>query len=147
MKQLRATAVRTVPASAAATLALLRELERYPDWYPEGVRSVQVLERSAAGHARRAQAVLRLAHGPLQREFELVIAVREPEAGTLVLEREPHGPSDPERLRVTWQAKERSLALTLEAQLAVPRLLPVGGVGEALAEGFLAAAARALGER
>jgi hypothetical protein len=147
MKHLRASARMPVPVSAAGSLALLRELERYPEWYPEGVRSVVVLERSDSGVPRRVRALLRLAQGPLQRDFEVVMVVSEPAPGTLVLEREPHGPSDLERFAVAWRAEEGSLALALEAELAVPRLLPLGGAAEALAEGFLAAAARALASR
>ena len=36
------------------------------------------------------------------------------------------------------------IGLDLAASLDVPRLLPVGGIGEAMAEGFVAAAANQL---
>ncbi len=148
MKELHARAEATSTAVPADALALLRAVGDYPRWYPEGVRSVDVQERDAAGTAVRVSAVLHLAQGPLVRDFALGLAVSEPEPGTVRLERVPHEPRDSESFTVTWRVTPSAggsrIALALEANLDVPRLLPVGGVAASLAEGFVGAAARAL---
>jgi hypothetical protein len=144
VRELHARASADTAASVEAATALLRDVEGYPRWYPEGVRTVQALERGADATASRVRATLHLAQGPLQRDFQLTLAVSEPGGGVIVLERERHSPSDPERLAVTWRVQEGQISLILDAVLDVPRLLPLGGLGESLARGFVAAAARAL---
>jgi hypothetical protein len=146
VKELRGRASVTFPAPAPAALALLLDAEGYQRWYPEGVRSVRALERDAAGAPRRVAAVLHVSQGPLQRDLALTLRVEQPDERTVLLVREPHGPSDRERFTVTWLVADGGLSLSLEALLDVPRLLPLGGVGDSLARGFAAAAARALGE-
>ena len=37
-----------------------------------------------------------------------------------------------------------ALALAVQASLSVPRLVPVGGIGDGLAQGFVASATKAL---
>ncbi len=149
MKELRARASSAVTAGTAETLALLRAVERYPEWYPDGVRNVSVLERDADGAASLVRATLHLAQGPLQRDFGLTLAVATPTPDTITLARRSHGRGDAEQFSVTWQVAPAGtgarIELALDANLSVPRLLPVGGVGESLAQGFVGAAARALG--
>lgn len=127
--------------------ALLSALEEYPDWYPEVVRSVEVVEHGSDGHAVQAVAVLHASLGPIVRDFDLRLVV-ETERPTLVrVSRIPHDRSDPERFEVTWRLREAAktwIGLELEAKLSVPRLVPVGGLGDTLAGGFTAAAARRL---
>jgi hypothetical protein len=63
------------------------------------------------------------------------------------LTRLKHQPSDPERFEVVWRVgSERPTRLELElaATLDVPRLVPVGGVGDRIAQGFIEAAKREL---
>jgi ribosome-associated toxin RatA of RatAB toxin-antitoxin module len=148
MKELNARAQTAVSASPEETLALLRAVEAYPEWYPEGVRSVSVLERDEAGAASVVRATLHLSHGPLQRDFALTLTVTTPRAGTIKLVRQSHGRGDAEEFAVTWQVRAAPagsrIELALEANLSVPRFLPVGGVGESLANGFVEAAARTL---
>lgn len=149
MKELHATASASVPAGEAAAVALLRDLADYPRWYPEGVRDVSVLERDETGAPTRVRTNLRVAHGPLQRDFGLVLVVSTPAPGTIQLVRESHGRGDEEQFSVTWRVSAAPGAgsrveLQLEASLSVPRLLPVGGVGEAIAQGFVGAASREL---
>jgi ribosome-associated toxin RatA of RatAB toxin-antitoxin module len=150
MKELSARADATASASPADALALLRDVEGYPNWYPEGVRSVAVTERDAAGAARGVRAVLHVAQGPLQRDFALMLAVEASEAGVVSLRRIPHDEHDPETFEVSWRVSPAGagarIALSLEAHLDVPRLLPIGGVGAALAEGFVGAAVGALAD-
>ena len=148
MKELRARASAAVASGEAEALALLRAVERYPEWYPDGVRDVSVLERDADGAASLVRATLHLAHGPLQRDFGLTLAVGAPTPDTVTLVRRSHGRGDAEQFAVTWRVVPAGsgarIELELDANLSVPRLLPVGGVGEALAQGFVGAAVRAL---
>lgn len=148
MKTLHGAATGPVAASAEQCLALLADVERYPSWYPDVVRRVDVLESGADGHAELVEVLLRVAHGPLAREFDLTMAVEVCPPVAVRLSRIPHGPSDREEFAVIWRIEEDRgevrLQVELEASLAVPRLLPLGGIGNAVAEGFLAAAADSL---
>jgi hypothetical protein len=112
---------------------------------PQAVRSVDVVERDPEGHARRARARLHLSWGPVAKDFDLVLAIVA-ELGTVRLTRVSVG-SSTSRFNVVWhvQRDQRTrLALELEATLDVPRLMPVGGIGDAVARGFVSAAATAL---
>jgi ribosome-associated toxin RatA of RatAB toxin-antitoxin module len=147
MKELHARAQVAVAASESDTLALLRAVESYPDWYPDGVRSVSVLERDSDGAASKVRATLHIAQGPLVKDFGLTLVVTTPSPGTIKLTRRRHDGRDQEEFEVTWQVSDRAgvrIDLALDANLSVPRFLPVGGVAEGLAQGFVAAAAQAL---
>ncbi len=147
MKKLHARAEAPVNATAEQAIALLRAVDGYPTWYPEGVRAAEVLERDDDGRPTKVKATLHIASGPLVRDFRLTLLVTSPDPGTIRLAREPHDSSDSERFEVTWRVTDRygvQIELALDANLSVPRLLPVGGVGESLAQGFVGAAARAL---
>lgn len=147
MKELHGSAATTVAASAEQCLALLEAVDGYPTWYPEVVRHAEVLERDDQGHPTVAQAKLHVSAGPLVRDFSLRLAVGREPPGTVRLERIPHDRSDPEEFRVTWHVEDGAQArirLDLDANLSVPRLLPLGGIGESLAQGFVDAAARAV---
>ncbi len=147
MKELHARAQTQVNATTEQAIALLRAVDGYPTWYPEAVREAEVLERDGDGLPAKVRATLHIASGPLVRDFRLNLAVTSPDPGTIKLARQPHDASDPERFEVTWRVVDRSgvrIELALDANLSVPRLLPVGGVGESLAQGFVSAAARAL---
>lgn len=147
MKELQGRAAAPVAAERGRVLDLLADLEAYPSWHPEVVRSVEVVERDADGQPSRARAKLHAAVGPIARDFDLLLAVtRSPD--TVRLSRVPHEPTDPERFEVTWTlgngSGARELRLALDANLDVPRLVPLGGVGDAMARGFVAAAVRRL---
>jgi ribosome-associated toxin RatA of RatAB toxin-antitoxin module len=147
MKELHARAQTPINAGAEEAVALLRAVDEYPTWYPEAVRSAEVLERDGDGWPTKVNATLHLAAGPLVRDFRLTLVVTSPERGTIRLARQPHGAGDSERFEVTWRVVDGSgvrIELALDANLSVPRLLPVGGVGDSLAQGFVTAAARAL---
>jgi hypothetical protein len=146
VKQLHGNAALEVAAPAAACLALFEAVERYPDWYPDVVRRVVVVEQDAGGRPSQARAALHVAYGPLVRDFDLLLAVRA-QPPTVTLDRVPHHPGDREQFRVTWRATDgprTRIELELDANLSVPRLVPVGGVGDGLARGFVDAAAREL---
>lgn len=146
LKDLHGTASRTVSASPAESFGLLTAVERYPDWYPEAVREVDVLERDTDGQPRRARTQLHLSWGPVVKDFDLVLAV-EVEPSTIVrLVRVSDRPSV-NRFDVTWRVRDAGathIDLDLRATLDLPRFLPLGGIGNAIAGGFVDAAARQL---
>jgi hypothetical protein len=150
MKELRGRAAAPVSADRARVLDLLADLEAYPGWYPDVVRSVAVIERDGYGQPSRARAKLHAAVGPVTRDFDLVLAVTR-SADSVRLARVPRERTDPERFEVTWTlgagpggGPGGELRLALDANLDVPRLVPLGGVGDAMARGFVSAAVRRL---
>jgi ribosome-associated toxin RatA of RatAB toxin-antitoxin module len=144
MKELHGTASTPLSASAEQAFTLLCDLEAYPRWYPETVRSAEVTERSPEGLPAQARAQLHVSYGPLVRDFNLLLAVTADRPSLVALSRIPHDADDPEEFRVTWRIDDSSISIDLDANLSVPRLLPVGGIGESIAYGFVNAAARAL---
>jgi hypothetical protein len=77
-----------------------------------------------------------------------VMSVNVDPSGTIALSRIPHEPTDRERFEVTWRVEDGDstrIGLALGANLDVPRFVPLGGVGDALAADLLSAATRALG--
>jgi hypothetical protein len=144
-KDLQGRATRPVRVPATECVELLMAVDRYPDWYPEAIREVDVLERGENGTPRRARAKLHLAWGPVVKEFDLVLAV-DVEPATVKLTRVSDRPSA-SRFDVTWHVRgdgPTHIDLDLRASLDVPRFLPLGGVGDAVAGGFVDAAARRL---
>lgn len=146
MKELRGEASATVDVAKDECLRFLAAVDAYPQWYPETVREVRVLERDDDGNPARVQAKLHIARGPLVRDFELTMALRIDPAGTVTLERIANGPGDGERFSVTWRLGGASrLGVALDANLSVPRMMPLGGLADSIASGFLHAALDALG--
>lgn len=148
MKELSGSAAQTVDAPIESCYELVAAVDEYPSWYPDTVQSVEVLECAADGAPVRAEATLHVARGPLVKDFHLLLAVELDPPSAVTLTRERHGPSDQEEFRVAWQLTPRGagteIALTLDANLSVPRFLPLGGIGDAMAGGFVTAAAGAL---
>jgi ribosome-associated toxin RatA of RatAB toxin-antitoxin module len=147
VKELTGTATAAVAAPPEQCLALLAAVDRYPTWYPEVVRAVDVLERDASGRPSRVRAKLHLAQGPLAKDFDLEMAVTVQPPSTVQLARVPHEASDEERFEVTWYVDapaHAQIRVELRANLSVPRFLPLGGIGNAVADGFVNAAARTL---
>jgi hypothetical protein len=148
MKELTGSAVATTAAISEACLSLLEAVDRYPSWHPEVVKEAEVLERDAQGHPTKARAKLHVERGPLTRDFDLVLAVSIDPSGTVKLSRIPHEPTDKEKFDVIWRVEggpTTRIRLELAANLDVPRFIPLGGVGDSMAEGLVNAAARALG--
>jgi ribosome-associated toxin RatA of RatAB toxin-antitoxin module len=144
VKELSGKASSTVDATSERCMAVLADVERYPDWYPDVVRRVEVLERDATGQATKADTSLHVAYGPVTRDFNLTLDVRVQPPDVVRLVRIPHEPADEERFEVNWRVRDgaqRTIELALAAALPVPRFLPVGGIGDGLAQGFVAAAA------
>jgi hypothetical protein len=147
MKQLTGTASADVAAPAEECLALFAAVDRYPAWYPDVVKSVDVLERDVSGQPSRVRTKLHLSQGPLSKDFDLLMAVTVHPPSTVSLARVPNEPSDEERFEVTWHVDapaHAQIRLDLRANLSVPRFLPLGGIGDGVADGFVTAAAREL---
>jgi hypothetical protein len=147
MKELTGSASATTPASQVQCLALLEAIDRYPTWHPEVVKEAEVLERDGEGHPTRARTKLHVERGPLTRDFDLLMSVTVDPSGTVKLSRIPHEPGDRERFDVTWRVdrgQSTRIRLDLAANLDVPRFVPLGGLGDSMAEGLVSAATRAL---
>jgi hypothetical protein len=127
-------------------MALLEAVDRYPDWHPEVVQEVEVLA-SNDGHPTRVRTKLHLARGPLVKDFNLVLSVASDGKRQVKLTRIRDRDSSPEQFDVTWLVEDTGptlIRLNLSASLDVPRFLPVGGVGDGVAQGFVAAAVKEL---
>jgi ribosome-associated toxin RatA of RatAB toxin-antitoxin module len=143
MKEFRGHATETVAASAEECFALLAAIDRYPLWYPDVVREVEVLGRDAQGHPSVVRAKFRLAYKRLVHDFDLVLAVTLDEPQSVKLARV----GGSQRFELTWHVREdgrTQIELDLYARLRVPRFLPLEGVGKTTAEQFVAAAKTAL---
>jgi hypothetical protein len=148
MKELTGSASATTAAQPARCVGLLEAIDGYPSWAAEIVPEAEVLERDAEGHPTRVRAKLHVERGPLTRDFDLVFAVIVDASGTIELSRIPRQPSDQERFDVTWRVHgagaSSEISLDLFANLDVPRFVPLGGVGDAIAQQLVSAATRAL---
>jgi hypothetical protein len=148
MKELTGSASATTGATREQALALLEDIDRYPTWHPDVIKEAEVLERDAQGRPTKARCKLHVERGPLTRDFNLLMAVAVDPSGTVKLTRIPHEASDPERFDVTWRVTggnpSTRIALDLAANLSVPRMVPLGGLGDGLAQGMVNAATRAL---
>lgn len=144
MKELKGSASAAVTASAERCIDLFEDVEDYPQWYPEAIRQVEVVERSAEGKPSKARAQLHVAYGPLTRDFNLLLDVAAQGPSQVKLTRIPHEPPDAERFEVTWLVEPGRIELRMYANLSIPRLVPVSGMGESFAGDFVAAAKKAL---
>ncbi len=148
MKELTGSASAGTTASLAEAMALLEDIDRYHEWHPDVVKEAEVLERDGDGHPTRARTKLHVERGPLTHDFNLVMAVTVDPSGTIKLSRIPHEPTDRERFDVTWRVEggnSSRIQLDLAANLDLPRFLPLGGVGDSMAQGLVSAATRRLG--
>jgi ribosome-associated toxin RatA of RatAB toxin-antitoxin module len=143
MKELSGQARTAISAPPAECIALLAAVDRYPTWYPDVIRKVEVIERDGSGVVRRARVTVHLSVGPLANDYTFEINV-EVAPAAVILSRVPHKASDPDQLEVHWRVKPGELRVDVSAVLEVPRFLPVGGAGEAVAQGFVKAARRVL---
>jgi ribosome-associated toxin RatA of RatAB toxin-antitoxin module len=147
VKQLHGTATATFAAPIENCFELLDAIEGYPAWYPEVVQQAEVIERDGDARPTRARAVLHVSVGPLARDFHLELEVSTSPPTVVRFARIPHHPGDHEEFEVLWKLEgtnQTVITVELHANLSVPRLLPLTGVGDSLAQGFVAAAGRAL---
>ena len=123
----------------------LRDIERYPDWYPAGAKSVVVLDRDVAGLPITVDAVLAAVAGPLRKSFDVRLAVQTEKPTRVALVRVADDRGDHETLTISWTLRElgpeqTEVTVGMIAHLDVPPFLPVGQVAQEAAGGFLAAA-------
>ena len=143
MKQLHGAAQGAVGVPIEECLAFLAALESYPSWYPDVVREVKVVEQGDDGVPLRAEAKLHLSYGPVSRDLDLLLALRVRKPAVVQLMHVPRGPASGASFDATWRLEDRAgtqLELELDATMPVPRLVPLGGVGDAFATGFMRAA-------
>jgi hypothetical protein len=88
--------------------------------------------------------------GRWSRTFDLILAIVVEPPATVRLSRPTNEPCQ-QQFGVVWRLQEGEdgtrIELSLDADLRVPRFLPVGGIGNSMAKGFVAAARRALASR
>jgi len=136
-----------VAAPLEECVALLAAIDGYPDWYPGGVREVEVLKRNAAGQPTRVLTVLHVAVAGFDRDFHLTMAVKVGPRGRVALNKVKADSSDPP-FDVVWNMSEQEgtlIELDLDTALPLPRFMPLGGVGDSIARSFVSAASEALG--
>ncbi len=148
VKQLHGDADAGVGATTEECLSALAAVDRYPLWYPDVVRGVEVLARGEDGLPTRAQVALHVSVGPLKQDFNLLMEVSVAPPDRVTLARIPHDASDEHRFEVAWEIEDRGesrrVRLALDASLDVPRFLPLGTIGDDLAAGFVLAVAQEL---
>ena len=146
MKDLTGTASGVVATPIERCFELLVAVDRYPDWHPDVVREVEILERDGDGLPVRAQTKLHVARGPLVHDFELLMAIDAQRPQSVSLAKIASG-SSAQRFDVDWRLRDGAgtrIELSLRASLNVSRFIPLGGIGDWMAAGFVAAARRAL---
>ena len=149
MRDLGATATDEAGAAIERCFELVTDVEQYPRWYPAGVKRAEPLERATDGQLTKVIATLVLAHGRIQRDFTLHMEVTREPPRLVELRRLPKHPGDQEQVVISWrlssQGPQRTrVEVELAAKLDLPRFLPLGGVADSIANGFLSAALDAL---
>lgn len=144
MKDVHGSASAPVGETPEDCITLLAAVDRYPDWCPEMIREVDVLDRGGDGVPLRARTAVHVALGPVAHNFHFEIRVVVERGSGVTVSRIPDHASDPERLELSWRVAPGRLQVELSARLEVPRFLPVGGLGERMAQEFVEAASRAL---
>jgi hypothetical protein len=144
MKDLNASVSGVARQPVSQVYAFLADFANYPSWYPTGIKSAAMIGADT-GHC-----ILALNQGPIQKDFEMDMAVELTPESAITLRRQPSRPGDPQKLAVTWRLApdvgDAGTALTAEfaATLDIPSWLPLGGVEKAVPQGFLDAALASL---
>jgi hypothetical protein len=143
MKHLHGAAQSAVDVPVEDCLEFLAALDEYPGWYPDVVKEVQVVEHDPDGLPLKAETKLHLSYGPVSRDLDLLLAVRVRRPDLVQLTHVPRGRSSGTAFDATWRLEDHGqthLDLDLDATMPVPRLVPLAGVGDAFAVGFMQAA-------
>ena len=128
-------------------MALAAGVDRYPDWCPDVIREVDVLDRGDNGQPTSVRMKMRVARGGLVKEFNLFLAIVVEPPGSVKLTRVTDHPTNQE-FNATWTlraAASTRVALDLDAKLRVPWYIHAGGIGDAIAQAFVSAASKRLG--
>ena len=144
MKHLTGTAQADVGVPIEECLTFLASLEAYPSWYPDVVREVEVVESGEDGLAAQggneAASLLRTGVPGSRSAARGAGAPAWPGPADA---RSPRAIDAAPRSTRPGGCEERDgtqLELELDATMPVPRLVPLGGVGDAFASGFMQAA-------
>ena len=146
MRKFHGEAAEVVAVPMEDCLALLAAVDRYPDWCPDVVRGVEGLDRDATGQPTRVRMRMHIVRGPVDREFDLVLAIVVEPPGSVRLRRVTDHPTEQE-FDAAWllsHAGSTRISLQLDAKLRVPSYIPAGGVADAIAKAFVTAACQAL---
>lgn len=149
MKQLSATATGVTATPIERCYEHLLDVERYPHWYPDGAKKVEVLARDDDGVAATVDAVLAAVAGPLRKDFPVRLAVEQTKPTRIALARVADDRGDHEALTIAWVLRslgetETELTVELGASLDLPPFLPIDPVAREVANGFLQAALKSL---
>jgi ribosome-associated toxin RatA of RatAB toxin-antitoxin module len=149
VKQLSATATGVAATPIERCYEHLLDVERYPQWYPDGAKKVEVLTRDDAGAASTVDAVLAAVAGPLRKDFPVRLAVEQTRPTRIALARVADDRGDHEALTIAWglrslDGEQTELTVELGASLDVPPFLPIDPVAREVANGFLQAALKSL---
>ena len=145
-REFHGEAAEVVAAPLDDCFALVAAVDRYPDWCPDIVRQVDVLDRGVRDQPSRVRMRMRIARRELVREFDLFLRVVVEPPGTVRLTRVTDHATNQEFI-ATWTlgpADSTRVALELDAKLRVPWYIPAHGVGDMIADGFIRAACRTL---
>ncbi len=113
----------------------------YPSWYGEVVREVNVLESGEDGLPLRAETKLHLVRTGCQEPPSAPRRADVPLAGAAQTRARSGGERRVVRRHVQLDDRAGThLSLELDANMPVPQLVPLGGVGDAFASGFMQAA-------
>ena len=148
-KDLTATAVGVTAVAIEPVYEHLLAVDRYPQWYPDGARSVTVIERDAGGVATTVDAVLAAVAGPLRKEFDVRLSVAAIRPTSIALARVTDERGEHEELTITWLLRDlgpdgTELSADFSARMDVPRFIPIDPVAREVANGFLQAALASL---
>jgi Polyketide cyclase / dehydrase and lipid transport len=148
-KDLTATAVGVTAVAIERVYEHLLAVECYPEWYPDGAKSVTVLERDAEGAATTVDAVLAAVAGPLRKAFDVRLSVVAIRPTSIALARVPDERGEHETLTITWLLRDLApdgteLSAEFGARMDVPRFIPIDPVAREVANGFLQAALASL---
>jgi ribosome-associated toxin RatA of RatAB toxin-antitoxin module len=149
VKELQGSASAEIELPAAVCFALVASIDRYPGWF-EVIRTVEVLKRKRNGVASLARVELHIPQSPFGTEFELVMSIETERPGAVQFTKLPAGPSDRDRLELSWRMRENGateIEFEFDAAVSfVPSYLPVGSVGDAIAQAILGAATTAFAD-
>jgi ribosome-associated toxin RatA of RatAB toxin-antitoxin module len=147
MREFRGEAARDVKSPIEDCFALLAAVDAYPDWCPDIVGEVEVLERGPGDQPSKVRMKVHIERGPIVREFDLFLAIVVEPPKSVRLTRATDHPTEQE-FEATWlldpAGSSTRIAIRLAAKLRVPSYIPAGGVGDMIAEAFVSAASRAL---
>jgi ribosome-associated toxin RatA of RatAB toxin-antitoxin module len=145
MKELKANVTGTTPTAIDRCYAHLLDVERYPDWYPDGAKRVEVLTRDDDGNPLTLDAVMAAVAGPLRKDFPVRLQLESTPMTRIALARIADDRGDHEALTVAWDLRDlgvdgTEVTVELSARLDVPPFLPLDPVAREVANGFLQAA-------